>query len=57
MTKLTESAIEEWALELLQAQGYGYFSGLEIAPDGERPLRTSLGDCVLEGPLQAGWIG
>ena len=53
MTKLTESAIEEWALELLQAQGYGYFSGPEIAPDGERPLRASLGDCVLEGPLQA----
>ena len=37
MTNLTESAIEEWALELLQAQGYGYFSGPEIAPDGERP--------------------
>ena len=53
MTKLTESAIEEWALKLLQAQGYGYFSGPEIAPDGERPLRASLGDCVLEGPLQA----
>lgn len=52
MSKMTESDIEAWLLELLQAQGYGYHAGPDIAPDGEEPLRTSWGDALLESVLR-----
>ena len=35
--KITESAIEELAIELLEKQGYLYIYAPEIAPDGENP--------------------
>jgi len=45
MTRITESEIEEFALKLLEDQGYQYVSGPEIAPDGKKQkenlLRTS----------------
>ena len=33
--KITESAIEEFAIELLEKQGYRYLYAPDIAPDGE----------------------
>jgi len=53
MTKMTESAIEELALERLQQLGYAYLYGPDIAPDGETPLRASLENPLLESKLQA----
>lgn len=53
MSKMTESDIEAWMLELLQAQGYGYHAGPDIAPDGAEPLRSSWGDALLEDVLRA----
>ena len=35
--KITESAIEELAIELLEKQGYQYLYAPDIAPDGENP--------------------
>ena len=53
MPKMTESAIEALALERLQALGYSYYSGPDIAPDGETPLRASFESPLLESALQA----
>jgi type I restriction enzyme R subunit len=53
MSKITESAIEELALERLQQLGYSYLYGLDIAPDGSSPLRASLESPLLESRLQA----
>ena len=38
MTKITESHIEQFALELLEKQGYQYIYGPDIAPDAPLPL-------------------
>jgi len=46
MTKLTESDIELFAIELLQELGYSYKWGPEIAPDGNAPERNAW-DAVL----------
>jgi hypothetical protein len=37
MLDINESAIENFAIELLQAQGYDYLFGGDIAPDGINP--------------------
>ena len=47
MTYLTESAIEAFAIKLLERQGYRYLHGTVIAPDGERPERASYSDVFL----------
>ena len=52
MTKLTENAIEEFAIELFGQQGYTYFYGPEISPDGETPERRSYEDVFLVGRLE-----
>ena len=36
--KITESAIESFAIDLLEKQGYQYIYGPDIAPDSEAPL-------------------
>ncbi|MBP9019834.1 MAG: type I restriction endonuclease subunit R, partial [Bacteroidales bacterium] len=46
-SRITESAIEEFAIELLKKQGYGYCAGPDIAPDGERTERKSFEDVLL----------
>ena len=46
-SKITESAIEEFAIELLEMEGYQYISGPDIAPDGERAERKSSEDVLL----------
>ena len=43
MTKLSESDIEHWAVEELQAVGWRYVNGAEMTPDGANPERSSFG--------------
>ncbi len=45
--KITESAIEEFAIDLLEKQGYQYIYALDIAPDSETPERSSFEDVLL----------
>jgi type I restriction enzyme R subunit len=52
MTKITENSIEELAIERLQELGYDYVYAPEIAPDGERPERSSYDDVLLGGRLR-----
>ncbi len=52
MTKLTESDIEQMTIEILQSRGYEYLYGPDIAPDGQSPMRTSLGEVVLREKLE-----
>ncbi|QUL37813.1 type I restriction endonuclease subunit R [Erythrobacter sp. JK5] len=52
MNKLTESEIEEFAISLLERQGYDYLYAPEIAPDGDRPERASFADVVLVDRLR-----
>jgi type I restriction enzyme R subunit len=46
-SRITESVIEELAIELLKNQGYGYCAGPDIAPDGEQAERKSFEDVLL----------
>ena len=39
MTKITESEIEKFAIELLEKQGYQYIYAPSIAPDSDTPTR------------------
>jgi len=52
-SKLTESAIEELAIERLQRLGYSYLHGSIIAFDGSSPERTSYTEVILNGRLRA----
>jgi type I restriction enzyme, R subunit len=45
--KITESAIEKFAIELLEKQGYEYIYAPDIAPDSESPQRESFEDVLL----------
>jgi type I restriction enzyme R subunit len=47
MLKITESAIEELAIDLLEKQGFQYIHGYNIAPDSETPERASFEDILL----------
>jgi type I restriction enzyme, R subunit len=47
MTKITESVIEEYAIELLEKQGYEYLYAPSIAPDCNTPGRESFEDVLL----------
>lgn len=49
--KISESSIETFAIELLQNLGYEYVYGPDIAPDGEKPERTSFEDVLLRERL------
>ena len=53
MTKITESAIEEFAIELLEKQGYEYIYAPDIAPDSDTPQRASFEDVLLIDRLSA----
>ena len=46
-TKITESAIETFAIELLEKQGCQYIYAPSIAPDSETPERESFEDVLL----------
>lgn len=46
-TKITESAIEKFAIELLEKQSYQYVYAPSIDPDSETPERQSFEDVML----------
>ena len=52
MNPITEHAIEKFAIELLEKQGYQYIYAPTIAPDSDTPERQSFGDVLLLENLQ-----
>ena len=50
--KITESKIEQFAIELLEKQGYQYIYAPSIAPDSDTPERESFEDVLLSERLQ-----
>ncbi|MCF8219422.1 MAG: type I restriction endonuclease subunit R [Bacteroidales bacterium] len=50
--KITENAIENLCIELLENQGYSYYHGAEIAHDGNNPQRQSYEDVLLQEKLR-----
>ena len=50
-SRLTESAIEEFAIKLFERLGYRYVYAPDIAPDGEQPERSHYGEVLLAGRL------
>ncbi|MEL6538918.1 MAG: type I restriction endonuclease, partial [Bacteroidota bacterium] len=53
MSRLTESDIEDLALELLEGLDYDYQPGPELAHDGERPERSSYQEVLLVERVRA----
>ncbi len=51
--KLTESAIEAFAIHLFERQGYSSLYGPDIAPDGTSPERRHYDDVLLTGRLES----
>ena len=45
--RITESSVEEFAIELFEGLGYEYMAGPDIAPDGEKAERKSFEDVLL----------
>ena len=52
MTKLTESAIEDYAVNLFEQQGYSYVYGPDIAPDTAMAERQRYDEVLLVGRLE-----
>ncbi len=53
MTRLTESAIEEFAIKLFERLGYEYIHAPDIAPDSDRPERSRYDEVVLSERLSS----
>ena len=53
MTRITESAIEEFAINLLEKHGYQYLYGPNIAPDCNKQERSSFADVLLTDRLMS----
>ncbi|MEY3785857.1 MAG: hypothetical protein RLZ75_62, partial [Pseudomonadota bacterium] len=53
MSRLTESAIENFAIKLFERLGYEYIHAPDIAPDGDRPERSRYDEVVLIDRLTA----
>ena len=53
MTRITESEIEEFAIELLEKSGYPYVYAPDIAPDSDTPERARFDDVLLLECLQS----
>ena len=53
MTRLTESAIEDFAIKLFERLGYDYIHAPDIAPDGDKPERGRYDEVLLTGRLEA----
>ena len=51
--KITESEIEQFAIELLEKQGYHYVYAPDIAPDSDTPERNRFEDVLLSERLQS----
>jgi len=52
MTKLTESAIEAFAIQLFERLGYTVIYAPDIAPDGDHPERARYDEVLLTGRLE-----
>ncbi|MEE4197528.1 MAG: type I restriction endonuclease subunit R [Bacteroidales bacterium] len=52
MNKITESNIEQLAIELLEKQGFQYIYAPDISPDGSKPERASYDQVLLTERLQ-----
>ncbi len=52
VNKITESEIEEFAVELLESNGFQYLYAPDIAPDSNTPERQSFEDVLLLDRLQ-----
>jgi type I restriction enzyme, R subunit len=53
MSDLTEDAIEQNLIDLLQQQGYTYFNDSSIAPYSDNPQRDAFDSVVLENQFKA----
>jgi len=53
MSRISESAIEEFAIELLEKSGYQYVYPPDIAPDSDTPERARFEDVLLLERLQS----
>ncbi len=53
MSDLTEDAIEQNLIDLLQKQGYVYFNDADINPTSDNPQRDAFDSVVLEKQFQA----
>ena len=53
MTRLTESAIEDFAIKLFERLGYDYIHAPDIAPDGDKPERSRYDEVLLTGRLDS----
>lgn len=51
MSRITESDIEDYAIQLLEGLGYEYIYAPSIAHDGDQPERTKYEDVLLSGRL------
>ncbi|ESS71835.1 putative type I restriction enzyme hindVIIP R protein [Methyloglobulus morosus KoM1] len=51
MSKLTESAIEGFAIKLFERLGYSYIHAPDIAPDSDRPERSRYDEVILSQRL------
>lgn len=52
MSHLTESAIDTFAIQVWERQGYTFIHGPELAPDGDTPERRDYSDVLLVGRLE-----
>jgi type I restriction enzyme R subunit len=57
MTKIIESSVENFAIDLLEKQGYKYIYGPTIAPDSDTPRRSSFEDVLLLDHLRTAIAG
>jgi len=53
LSRLTESTIEEFAINLFERLGYRHLHGPDIAPDSESPERRDYAEVLLAGRLDA----
>jgi type I restriction enzyme R subunit len=53
MSKLTESAIEDFAIKLFERLGYRYVYAPDIAPDGESPELSRFDGVILKDRLRS----
>jgi len=53
MSQISESAIEEFAIELLEKSGYQYIYAPDIAPDSDTPERNRFEDVLLLECMQS----
>ena len=52
MTRLTESAIENFAIKLFERLGYDYLYAPDMGPDGDNPERSRYDEVLLTGRLE-----